>query len=69
MKLLEQIFSPLDLKKLPEEQLEQLCGEIRDRIVDVVSKNGGHLASSLGVVELTVALHYVFNSPNDPIVW
>ncbi len=69
MTLLEQIFSPLDLRRLREDQLDDLCGEIRQRIIDVVSKNGGHLASSLGVVELTVALHYVFQSPVDPIVW
>jgi 1-deoxy-D-xylulose-5-phosphate synthase len=69
MTLLGEIFSPLDLRRLREEQLDELCGEIREKIIEVVSKNGGHLASSLGVVELTVALHYVFQSPVDPIVW
>jgi len=69
MALLDQIYSPLDLRRLGEDQLEQLCTEIRKEIIDVVSQNGGHLASSLGVVELTVALHYVFQSPVDPIVW
>ena len=69
MSLLDQIYSPLDLRKLPEDQLDKLCGEIRQRIIEVVSTTGGHLASSLGVVELTVALHYVFQSPVDPIVW
>jgi len=69
MALLDQIYSPLDLRKLPEDQLDRLCEEIRRRIIEVVSTTGGHLASSLGVVELTVALHYVFQSPVDPIVW
>jgi 1-deoxy-D-xylulose-5-phosphate synthase len=69
MVLLDQIYSPLDLRKLPEDQLPELCRQIRQRIIEVVSQNGGHLASSLGVVELTVALHYVFQSPVDPIVW
>ena len=69
MELLEQIFSPLDLRRLPEERLPELCQQIRQRIIEVVSRNGGHLASSLGVVELTVALHYVFQSPVEPIVW
>jgi 1-deoxy-D-xylulose-5-phosphate synthase len=69
MPLLDQIYSPLDLRKLPEDQLDRLCDEIRRRIIEVVSTTGGHLASSLGVVELTVALHYVFQSPVDPIVW
>jgi 1-deoxy-D-xylulose-5-phosphate synthase len=69
MSLLEQIYSPLDLRRLPEEHLPELCREIRERIIEVVSQQGGHLASSLGVVELTVALHYVFQSPVDPILW
>jgi 1-deoxy-D-xylulose-5-phosphate synthase len=69
MSLLDQIYSPLDLRKLPEDQLSRLCEEIRRRIIEVVSTTGGHLASSLGVVELTVALHYVFQSPVDPIIW
>ncbi len=69
MSLLDNIYSPLDLRKLPEDQLPELCEQIRRRIVETVSATGGHLASSLGVVELTVALHYVFQSPVDPIVW
>ncbi len=69
MGLLDQIDSPMDLRRLPEEQLPALCREVRARIIEVVSRNGGHLASSLGVVELTVALHYVFESPVDPIIW
>jgi len=68
-KWLDQINSPEDLKKIPTENLKELAEEIREKIITVVSKNGGHLAPSLGVVELTLALHYVFNSPKDKIVW
>ncbi len=68
-KVLDEINSPGDLKKIPLENLPQLADEIRSLIVEVVSKNGGHLASNLGVVELTIALHYVFNSPRDKIIW
>lgn len=67
--LLSSISSPDDLKKIPKKQLPQLASEIRTRIIDVVGKNGGHLASNLGVVELTIALHRVFDSPRDAIVW
>jgi len=67
--ILEKINSPCDLKKLSLEILPILAAEIREEILSVVSKNGGHLASSLGVVELSIALHYVFNSPIDAIVW
>ncbi len=69
MKLLDNINSSSDLKQLPRSQLPELALEIRQRIVDVVSKTGGHLASNLGVVELTIALHYVFDLPSDKIVW
>ena len=68
-KYLGKINSPSDLKKLNIEQLGELCGEIRDCILKTVSKNGGHLASNLGAVEMTVAIHYVFNSPDDGIVF
>lgn len=68
-KILNTINSPGDVKKLNKEQTELLCSEIRNEIIDVVSKNGGHLASSLGVVELTVALHKVFSSPKDAIIF
>lgn len=68
-KILNTINSPDDVKKLNKEQTELLCSEIRNEIIDVVSKNGGHLASSLGVVELTVALHKVFSSPKDSIIF
>ena len=67
--LLNKIRSPADLKKLTYSELEQLAGEIRSELIRTVSLNGGHLASSLGVVELTIALHRVFNSPEDKIIW
>lgn len=67
--LLSKINSPDDLKKLPEDQLPKLSEEIRKKIIEVVGKNGGHLASNLGVVELTIALHRVFNSPEDAIIF
>ena len=67
--LLRTIESPADLKKLSREQLQQLSDELRQYIIDVVSVHGGHFAASLGVVELTVALHYVFNTPFDQLVW
>lgn len=67
--LLEQIDTPFDLRKLPEEKLLQVCGELRDFIIDAVSCNPAHFGASLGVVELTVALHYVLNTPEDKIIW
>jgi 1-deoxy-D-xylulose-5-phosphate synthase len=69
MKLLERINNPDDLKLLKPDEFPQLAGEIREEIINTVSKTGGHLASSLGVVELTIALHYIFNTPHDKIVW
>lgn len=66
---LEKINTPQDFKQLPIEQLSGLAQEVRQRIIDVVSCNGGHLASSLGVVELTLALHYCLDTPKDKIVW
>src|SRR6185436_7222771 len=68
-KLLAQINSPADLKNLDEAQLVQLCEELRQFIIDNVSVKGGHFGASLGVVELTVALHHVFNTPYDQLVW
>lgn len=68
-KILNKISSPDDVKKLNNDDINVLCDEIRSEIIDVVSKNGGHLASSLGAVELTVALHRVFSSPNDAIIF
>jgi len=67
--LLQTINSPADLKKVPKEKLHQVCDELRQYIVDVVSVHGGHFAASLGVVELTVALHYIYNTPYDQLVW
>ncbi len=67
--LLQAIENPNDLKKLERSQLHQLSEELRQYIVDVVSVHGGHFGASLGVVELTVALHYVFNTPYDQLVW
>jgi len=68
-KILSLIDSPVDLRKLKEEDLPQLCEEIRQYIIDVVSANPGHLGASLGVVELAVAIHYVFNTPHDKLIW
>ena len=67
--LLNKIDSPDDLRQLPAEVLPEVCGELRLKIIDELSRNPGHFGSSLGVVELTVALHYVFNTPYDRIVW
>ncbi len=68
-KLLETINSPADLRKLPRGQLKALAEELRAYLLDTVSKTGGHLSSNLGTVELTVALHYVFHTPDDRLVW
>jgi 1-deoxy-D-xylulose-5-phosphate synthase len=68
-KLLENIYSPADLKKLQPADLPDVCDELREFIIDVVSTNPGHFGASLGVVELTVALHYVYNTPRDLLVW
>jgi 1-deoxy-D-xylulose-5-phosphate synthase len=67
--LLKKINSPDDVKKLDQEQFVQLCDELRHFIIDNVSVYGGHFGASLGVVELTVALHYSFNTPYDQLVW
>jgi 1-deoxy-D-xylulose-5-phosphate synthase len=69
MKYLPSVDYPEDLKRIPVSELPKLCGEIREFIIDNVSKTGGHFAPSLGVVELTVALHYVFEMPKDKIIW
>ncbi len=69
MSILSMISRPADLKKLSPEQFPQLCEEIREEIISVISNVGGHLASNLGVVELTVALHYLLDTPRDLIVW
>ncbi|HTA84319.1 MAG TPA: 1-deoxy-D-xylulose-5-phosphate synthase [Bacteroidia bacterium] len=67
--LLESIYYPADLRKLKETDLPQVCNELRQYIIDIVSEKGGHFGGSLGVVELTVALHYIFNTPYDQLVW
>lgn len=67
--ILSKINSPADLKKLREEQLPQLCEELREFIIDVISANPGHLGASLGTVELAVAIHYVFDTPDDKLIW
>ena len=67
--LLSNISSPKDLRKLPPEQLPQVCADIREFLINSLSSNPGHFASSMGAVELTVALHYVFDTPYDRIVW
>ncbi len=69
MSLLETINSPADLKRLPRARLPELAAEIRRTIVDVVSRTGGHLAPSLGTVDLAIAIHYVFDTPKDKLVW
>jgi 1-deoxy-D-xylulose-5-phosphate synthase len=68
-KLLEQINYPADLRKLKKEQLNQVSNELREELINVVSETGGHLGAGLGVVELTIAIHYVFNTPKDKLVW
>ena len=68
-KLLAQVNNPADLRKLQPEQLYEFCQELRDFLISTVSVNGGHFGASLGVVELTTALHYVFNTPEDQLIW
>ena len=67
--LLSNINSPSDLRLLDERQLPQLAQELRDFIIDIVAVKEGHLGASLGVIELTIALHYIFDTPNDLLVW
>ena len=66
---LDEINFPSDLKKIPEIKLQKLADELREEMIDAVSVTGGHLGAGLGVVELTVALHYVFDTPNDKLIW
>ncbi len=68
-KLIRQINFPADLRKFKRENLKQISSELRDELIDVVSETGGHLGAGLGVVELTIALHYVFDTPKDKLVW
>ena len=67
--ILDKIKEPNDLKKLSLKEKKELSGEIREKILDVVSKNGGHLASNLGVIDLTIALYSTLDMPNDKVVW
>ena len=69
IRLLDGIHSPADVKALPEESLAQLAQEVRDELIEVLSQTGGHLGPNLGVVELTIALHRVFNTPHDRFVF
>ena len=69
MSLLDKVNYPADLRKLKKKELKQLTEELRKELINVVSTTGGHLGAGLGVVELTVALHYVFNTPKDKLVW
>src|SRR5512145_2123923 len=68
-RLLDQIVYPDDLRKLNKETLPQVCEELRQFIIDECASNPGHLGASLGVVELTVALHYAYNTPHDALIW
>ncbi|HTJ63945.1 MAG TPA: 1-deoxy-D-xylulose-5-phosphate synthase N-terminal domain-containing protein, partial [Alphaproteobacteria bacterium] len=67
--LLDKAQTPEDLRKLPDTDLRQLADELRAELLDAVSVTGGHLGAGLGVVELTVAIHYVFNTPHDRLIW
>src|SRR4051812_6395652 len=67
--LLDCIRTPHDLRRLPEEQLPRLAAELRSETIDAVSVTGGHLGAGLGVIELTVALHWIFNTPEDRLIW
>jgi 1-deoxy-D-xylulose-5-phosphate synthase len=69
IKYLSSIHSPNDVKKIPEAEIEALASEIRDELIRIVSQNGGHLASNLGVVELTLAIHRVFDTPTDHLIF
>ena len=68
-KLLDKVKYPKDLKKFSDEDLKKLCVELRNEVVSAVSVTGGHLGAGLGVVELTIALHSVFNTPKDKLIW
>ena len=68
-RLLDRIDSPKDLRRLRRDQLPELAEELRAEIINVIATNGGHLGASLGTVELTIALHYAFNTPEDRLVW
>ena len=67
--LLDRINSPIELRKLDRKQLPQLADELRQFLIESVASTGGHLSSNLGTIELTIALHYIFNTPYDRVVW
>ncbi len=67
--ILDQIHSPRDLRALPEDRLEEVAAAVRTTIIDMISKTGGHLAAGLGAVELATAIHYVFDTPHDRLIW
>src|ERR1700744_3037598 len=69
MTILDRVQSPTDVRELTSDELRQLADDIRARLIDVCSRTGGHIGAGLGVVELTVALHYAFDTPNDKVVW
>ena len=68
-KFIKQINFPADLRKFKKDKLKQISEELREELIDVVAETGGHLGAGLGVVELTIALHYVFDTPKDKLVW
>ncbi|NQU87061.1 MAG: 1-deoxy-D-xylulose-5-phosphate synthase, partial [Mariniphaga sp.] len=68
-RFLKNINNPEDLRKIAKEELPEVCQELRNYIIDIVSSNPGHFGASLGVVELTIALHYIYNTPYDHLVW
>src|SRR3954468_17607312 len=69
MTILDRINSPADVRGLPTDELTVLAADIRERLIDVCSRTGGHIGAGLGVVELTIALHYVFQTPKDQLIW
>src|SRR4051812_17895878 len=69
MSILDRVKSPTDLRALTRDELVQLAGDLRTRLIDVCSRTGGHIGAGLGVVELTIALHYAFDTPSDQLVW
>src|SRR5471030_1690265 len=69
MAILDRVKSPADLRTMTRDELRQLADDVRARLIDVCSRTGGHIGAGLGVVELTIALHYAFNTPQDQLVW
>src|ERR1700710_1413642 len=69
MSILDRVQSPVDVRALSRDELNQLADDVRARLIDVCSRTGGHIGAGLGVVELTIALHYAFNTPVDQLVW